>query len=446
MMSRQTKLRALVALLGVVLLGLGLWLSLRENYGCLTKVVERAPVVDVPGVERTHQIAGPLGVPGDRAMDAEPSSGEREAVAFVPDTATLTVAFVDQKSGAAVDGMIQLWRLRLAEDAEWTAGDQRIDILTTEKGRAVFESLAPGLYRIEAGMARPGHGALDEFTIKAGANEMRFEVDAAMRRAVQIAVVDPWGRPWAQDVQFMWMQSVSGLRFDKDPEWAQPRRSKGENFGGIGWGSSGHYRSSHRYYRTYPSGPLGFEVGEREPASVAKTYLHLWRLRLTRPAPQPIPFGASAELEAAITGWSPSERAKKLEADNVPGEQRFELALEVDDGGGPAFVVVAVDPYMLVERLEGVADRGLEELLAGLTVTCHAAPILPAKDGADPAVLIEPSTPNPSAVQASAKSASVEIELMLDGQRRLKTQWFPAREPMPRLIVAPTKTGDTQDR
>ena len=453
-MSRQTKTRALVALLGVVLLGLGLWLSLRENYGCLTKAVERVPIVDVPSAERTRQIAEPLGVPSDRAMDAEPSWGEREAVAFVPDTAALTVEFVDRTSGVVVDGMLQLWRIGLAEDEDWTAGDKRIQHLTTQKGQAVFNPIPPGLYRIEAGMARPGHGDLDEFTVEAGSNFMRFEVDAALRRPVQIAVVDQAGRPWGAAVQFKWMQTVSGVRFDRDPEWAQPRQSKGEDFAGVRWGGSGHYRTSHRTYRSHALGPLGFEVGDRDPASVAKTYLHLWNLRLTRNAPQPIPFNASAAFEAALTGWSTSERAKSLEAGEWPLEQRFELALEVDDVGGPGFVVVAVDPYSLIDRLEGVADRDLGELLEGLTVTCQAAPIRPADPDANDVTLDRTTTSTPSttsemnlsAIETSAQAASVVIELVLDGRTRLHTKWFPAREPMPRLIVAPTNSGGALGR
>ena len=422
----------------LVLFGLGLWWGLRSGEARDSGAVERAAALESTRAERAGAIDAPRQLQADVTPEQAPVESEREEVVVVPDTASLLVEFVDQVTGEPVSGMIQLWRIGLPEDDVWTAGDQLIERLTIELGQHEFAELVPGSYRIEAGMARLGHGALDEFAVDPGANVMRFEVDAARRRLVQVAVVDQDGRPWAQKVEFMWMRSKGDTRFFSDPDWVHLRRKKDENWSiGIGGGSGGHYRSARRDWQKHPMGTLGYEVGEREPSSVAKSYLHLWKLRLERSTPQPIPFGADAELEAAITGWTEVERKQGPDSGAWPGEQRFVVDFEIDDIGGPAFVVVAVDPYLLVERLEGVADYELADLLAGLRVMCSAAPIESVNEllGAAQVDVSDHSTG--ASITVSSQAASVLIELNLDGKQRLKTRWFPTAEPLPRLIVAP---------
>jgi len=412
-------------LLGLLLFGLLVWVVLDRGERSPGEGVGRSVEEPKAGLQRTTEIAAPVlhAAPLEGAELAEPSESGRELVE-ADLRAQLELRFVHVETGEPVSGEIDLWRLGVPADEEWTAGDVRIGEVDLEDGRAVFDDLIPGAYRVEALMQRRKAASLLAFEVEAGSNALTFDVDPAARRDVQLEVLGVDGALFTGKVEFYDRGSTMSFSGSRVPDWATPRVLKApadEYAIGIGGAGGGYYMTSHRTWREHEREPLGFVLKRLRESSRELTYVHKWRMRLERVMPVPV-LGTWSIAEArAFTGNEnvgfdgPDDGSGGLSEIEARG-QRWVCDVRIRDTGADAYVVVAVDPLDLVRRIEGVEGFTELEVFEGLAVELIAA-------SADEAPM-EPQ---------------VVLALTLDGEVVLRSRWYPLKEPLPRLIARATQ-------
>lgn len=418
-MSRRPALSGLV-FLGLVVFGVIVWVFTDRGERPLDEGLGRVASEFEAGPGRTTDIDAPV-VHGAGEQGVVPFAAEdgRELVAAEV-RASLELRFVDAASGAPVSGEIDLWRLDVAADTEWTAGDVRIGEAELEEGRAVFPELAVGTYRVEAVMQKRTAESLPAFEVVEGPNVRTFEVEPAGMRDVQLEVLGVDGVRFAGRVEFFDKGTTMSFRGAREPVWAEPRRLKAppdEHLIGMAGAGGGYYMTSHRSWRERERGERGFVLPRLRESNRERTYVHKWRLRLERVTPVPVQDTWSVAEARAYTGHGevgyeePGDGGGGLQELAVRG-QRWENALRIEDEGADTYVVVVVDPVDLAWRIEGVEGFSELEVLEGLEVELVAAPT------GDVA-------PKPEAV----------FTLSLDGEVVLRSRWFPLQEPLPRLIA-----------
>ena len=418
-MSRRPALPGLLAL-GLVVAGVIGWVftdrgerPLDEGLGRVAVEADArpAPSIDIEPAQMPRD-AGAAGV-----EDGPPVEGAREPVA-VEGTGSLTLYFVSAETGAPVEGEVDLWRLGVPEEIEWTAGDVRIARVELEAGVASFDDLKTGTYRVAALMQRRDAAYLPPFEVVAGLNAETLAVEVAARRDVQLDVLALDGARIPGRVEFLDRGTTMHFGSWRHPEWAQPRRRKleGDTLIGVGGAGGGRYHTPHRSWGERERGERGFVLERLRSSRRTMTYVHKLRLRVERSVPLALDGAWSLAEARAYTGRGDVGFEDTLEgtgglSELAEREQRWMNDVRLEDTGSDAYVIVAVDPVDIAWRIEGVEGFSELEVLSGLEIELVASPAEARED------------------------AQVLLSLTLDGELRLSTRWFPLREPIPRLAV-----------
>ncbi|MDF1799480.1 MAG: hypothetical protein P1V81_09915 [Planctomycetota bacterium] len=215
------------------------------------------------------------------ASGPEPEASIRQPAAI--ESCRLELRFVDHLSGAPVAGQVQVWQLGLAEDATWTAGDQRVFEGRAEDGVVVLEDLEPGLYRAYASAARARSAMPPAFELVDAKQVHIWPVVSVAKEELWLEVLDLGGTPVAETLEREargWdYSSTAGDR----PSWARERREKepegwilgmGGSVGGRGW-----IRSTHRSWRELERDAFGLLLGPIEQDSRGIGRNHRFGLR-----------------------------------------------------------------------------------------------------------------------------------------------------------------------
>jgi len=181
------------------------------------------PAPDRARAERDEVVAAPEAAKGERpAAPAKAPIGSRPAAAAHDRKCTLDLALYD--NGAAVAGVVHLYRLDLPEDDVWTSGDVLERTVSVPRDGATVEGLPAGRYRPHCpGQRHPGL-ELPPFRVEGARTP--HAVAVAMPRSFDawLVVRDEDGRPIPTGT----LRSSFGKPVVREfrPVWFEPRRPK----------------------------------------------------------------------------------------------------------------------------------------------------------------------------------------------------------------------------
>ncbi len=157
-------------------------------------------------------------IPGEVPDDARGAGG-----------ASLRLRLLDLESRTPVAMQARLWRLDVAEDKWWTAGDHVQASLSVAKTGTSVDGLPPGRYRLQCLDLRAGAADPPEFTLSDGDNVRDVAVADCRWFRVRLRLYDERGGA----VRRAERQLVGGDGSSADPDltsfppkWTTPRRPK----------------------------------------------------------------------------------------------------------------------------------------------------------------------------------------------------------------------------
>jgi hypothetical protein len=137
-------------------------------------------------------------------------------------SSTIALQLRDADTGAPVDVKFVLWRLGVAADEFWSAGDQEYAKASTVAGAARIEHLPQGRYRLCVDDQRKGAQDPPEFAVGAGVNEIEQVIRPVRTFHLRVLVVDDAGAPVASGSL---RHTSGGSHGSSHPSlsWASPR-------------------------------------------------------------------------------------------------------------------------------------------------------------------------------------------------------------------------------
>ena len=201
-----------------------------------------------------------------RAALAAPPLREEPAPAK-PARGALMLSFRDDESGAAVAlRRVQLWRLGLPEDDDWTAGDLLQGRFEVPVEGLRIPDLPEGRYRVYSYWLRFGSDDPPEFEVFGVETVVELAVPMCRDRRVHLKLFDGAGRSWTATGR-RGGGCTSGTRSGSDyPSWRVRRTGKRREFREP----SGDVRGcgpGEKEFRSIVAGPWGFDLGEFRDAS-----------------------------------------------------------------------------------------------------------------------------------------------------------------------------------
>jgi len=162
-------------------------------------------------------------VPAGEKWSPQDGAGSVAAASRGHGDASLAVRFVDADSGAAAGMSARLWRLGVAADAAWTAGDHVQAAFVVDDAAARIDGLPTGRYRLQLDEQRRGAPDPPEFVVGEGETRLEFRVRAPRRFHAWLVVVDEEGRRIERGR--LAVGSIAfGAHQNPPPEWAHLRR------------------------------------------------------------------------------------------------------------------------------------------------------------------------------------------------------------------------------
>lgn len=170
------------------------------------------PSVDASVVERVRV-----------AVDAPEVSAPPAAQASDPlelGTCSLDVVVRDRAGGGPASGRVELWRLAAPGNLRFEAGDQRQGTAELLDGRANFQALPSGSFRVAVLRARWGSEDPPPFLVEGPSTAIELWVDTPRSRAVQLDVRDTSGRRLRLPARVV----GASASWNEPPAWVVPRR------------------------------------------------------------------------------------------------------------------------------------------------------------------------------------------------------------------------------
>ena len=187
--------------------------------------------------------------PGDADEQAPPEE-EIEA-----GECSLDLGVYDVANGHPVPGGVDLWRLAVPGTPVWAAGDQLQAQAQLADGRAHFERLPSGRYRVGVHARRAGSEDPPEFVVSCPLTRIDLSVAMPRRFRVLLDVRDESGLPLNQGVMNVPSDSMSIA----PPDWSQRRVPVSGKYvartEAVEWEST-------KDPRPISAGGQGFEIGE----------------------------------------------------------------------------------------------------------------------------------------------------------------------------------------
>lgn len=163
--------------------------------------------------------------PAARASPPDPERDAAEAGRPEQGTARLFLRLLDEASGEPTESEVQLWRLGVPADSEWTEGDLLQETLDVGTAGVLVEDLPCGRYRVFALEQRDGSEDPGEFEVGETGATAVLRIPMPGLLTVRLALLDEHGRPISE------MRCAEGGCSDRSggawPEWARERRRRG---------------------------------------------------------------------------------------------------------------------------------------------------------------------------------------------------------------------------
>ncbi len=200
--------------------------------GVVVATSRRPPTPDEPSTAASNAdapaIVDRLGVPNGPLCEGDLPGDQLER-----GDATLRVRLRGDTDEVPIEARARLWRLGVAENAAWTAGDELRATLFVPKDGVVVDRLPQGRYRLEYADRRIGAEDPSEFVLSIGMNERTVGVPNRRWFRLRLRLSDETGAPIVRSVR----ESAGGgsshtwapLRCEPAPLWAMPRRPKDPN-------------------------------------------------------------------------------------------------------------------------------------------------------------------------------------------------------------------------
>jgi len=216
--------------------------------------------------------------PEDAVSPAKDAEQEEYAAGRVDESsrgagdASFVVRVLDETTGAPVAAAARLWRLDVAADATWAAGDHLQRRLSLPAGPARVAGLPVGRYRLQIDHQRVG--AEDPPAFDVGTNEMSLDVRVLPPRKfhVRVVVVDEDGRRLTKGRIAVGTVNAT-TRTGWTPTWAHPRgrvdgaeTPRGSNLLACGHGAFVGDRDDLRHHDAVAD-ERGFDLGEFEESA-----------------------------------------------------------------------------------------------------------------------------------------------------------------------------------
>lgn len=186
----------------------------------------------------------------------------------------IRVRVINRASGQLASGRVDLWRIGAPANDAWSLGDQWQRKAQLAQGRAQFDDLAPGHYRVFLPDSTPDSVEPEAFEVFDGVRELNIAADFPRQFPCYVNVVRSNGSR-VESVRID-LTALGGSREDLRPSWLRPRRhlhlTELRTYGSIA-GSS-----SRQPIRDPELTEKGFLIGElSEPSRSANAS---WRLRV----------------------------------------------------------------------------------------------------------------------------------------------------------------------
>jgi len=180
----------------------------------------------------------------------------------------LTLRLRDPDDGTPVAMYARLWRLGLADDGAWTAGDQIQARLTVGADGATIERLPAGRYRVEVPDQRRLAADPPEFTVGAGPTTKDLDVRPRRSHHVRLRVCDADGAILRHVTGEITPDDWTAPGPLEPPAWASarvPSDAPASSFA-IGAGRPSRCFFGRRVFPPLDGGPDGFDLGSlRDP-------------------------------------------------------------------------------------------------------------------------------------------------------------------------------------
>ncbi|MHC4136285.1 MAG: hypothetical protein ACYTDU_06065 [Planctomycetota bacterium] len=270
-------MRALVLLAATAVAALA-WPRTDGKPRCVMRVgTAAAPVATLPISAHSEPVGATRG--------AEPPSGVAEG------PCTLRLRLLDDATGEPLKTTVDLWRLDLAEDANWTAGDQLHARREVAADGSAFANLPPGLYRLM--VHGQSHRAEDPpaFRVSGNVTDRALVVRASRRHSVYLRAFTETGRELREGR--LKLNSSSSIDRIADPPWARRRSYKHPRSRNIGIGRGGGVGCGGGA-RAASWTPRGFAVGRFIENSRRRR--HTWRRAFLAPERSVVNLSIDGEL------------------------------------------------------------------------------------------------------------------------------------------------------
>lgn len=138
--------------------------------------------------------------------------------------ARLFLRLFDEETGQPVASDVQLWRLGVAADAEWTEGDWLQESVPVPAEGTVVERLPRGRYRLFAAVQPAGSEDPGTFEVEGPETTVRLPVRLPGSFRVRLLVLDEFGRSVTSGCETGGGSSTCQEGFL--PDWARPRKRR----------------------------------------------------------------------------------------------------------------------------------------------------------------------------------------------------------------------------
>lgn len=195
----------------------------------------------------------------------------------------LAIDLRDAATGRPHAGRARLWRLGVAADARWPAGDHvQLTLDSNQRPAGVLRDLPAGRYRLEVLSAAPGTEDPPEFLVEGAHTNLRADVTAPPMLPVRLRIFDETGEPILAAKSSYRSPGGSGTRPLRGPAWTSPRNPAPAEFVDARAGMWG-WRSGRRHEASNPltaDRDGAFLLGEVQGPARDHSWTASWTLRI----------------------------------------------------------------------------------------------------------------------------------------------------------------------
>lgn len=322
----------------------------------------------------------------------------------VTETLALILRLFDAETLQPVSGALQLWRVNLPENEQWTAGDRLVLETKAQDGRLEVPNLTAGDYRVHCLFAVEGSPASAAFRLQHDQQQVELKVTMPRKEEAHITWVSSNGALLGGDQEILerqWAGNSSRMNSHPDPVWAQERRQKIENEETMtfrGRGAGGRFGSrSHQSWRAQIDGEGRYPLNQIEQNS------RLWK-------------------NQSFSRWRRGGRE--------------DIRLSVSAQGTGEYAAVFLEPKEVQQQLRFPAGFEPHDVTSEIQILCEAVPFgLNPQQQEQQVVYLE---------QAWQRS-TVSITLDVPEYAPVSLTWRPIDGPLPVIALLPRTPSEESD-